>query len=71
MPRIRVHALRYLVATLMIASRVPLGVVFKPMRHSAPSVTVNIYGHLARHTAHEAVEAMAATLNAAEQARAT
>lgn len=70
LPRIRVHDLRHLAATLMIASRVPLGVVSKTMRHSTLSVTVNIYGHLARHTAHEAVEAMAATLNAAEQTRA-
>lgn len=70
LPRIRVHDLRHLAATLMIASRVPLGVVSKTMRHSTLSVTVNIYGHLARNTAHEAVEAMAATLNTAEQTRA-
>ncbi|TDD37041.1 site-specific integrase [Saccharopolyspora elongata] len=67
-PRIRVHDLRHLAATLMIASDVPLGVVSKTMRHSTLSVTVNIYGHLARHTAHQAVDAMAATLNAAQAA---
>lgn len=43
MPRIRVHDLRHLAATLMIASNVPLGVVSKTMRHSTLSVTVNIY----------------------------
>lgn len=67
-PRIRVHDLRHLAATLMIASDVPLGVVSKTMRHSTLSVTVNIYGHLARHTAHQAVDAMAQTLNAAQAA---
>lgn len=67
-PRIRVHDLRHLAATLMIASDVPLGVVSKTMRHSTLSVTVNIYGHLARHTAHQAVDAMADTLNAAQAA---
>lgn len=66
--RIRVHDLRHLAATLMIASNVPLGVVSKTMRHSTLSVTVNIYGHLARHTAHQAVDAMADTLNAAQAA---
>lgn len=66
LPRIRVHDLRHLAATLMIASDVPLGVVSKTMRHSTLSVTVNIYGHLARHTAHQAVDAIAATLNAVE-----
>ncbi|MDA3644279.1 site-specific integrase [Saccharopolyspora indica] len=62
-PRIRVHDLRHLAATLMIASNVPLGVISKTMRHSTLSVTVNIYGHLARHTAHQAVDAIATTLN--------
>lgn len=68
MPRIRVHDLRHLAATLMIASNVPLGVVSKTMRHSTLSVTVNIYGHLTRHTAHQAVNAMAHTLNTTQAA---
>lgn len=61
------HDLRHIAATLMIASNVPL-VVSKTMRHSTLLVTVNIYGHLAHHTAHQAVAAMAATLKAAQAA---
>jgi integrase len=63
LPRIRVHDLRHLAATLMIASGVPFAVVSKTMRHSTLSITVNIYGHLTRHAAHQAVDAMATTLN--------
>lgn len=67
-PRIRVHDLRHLAATLMIASNAPLGIVSKTMRHSTLSATVNIYGHLARHTAHQAENAMAHTLNTTQAA---
>ncbi|GAA4260414.1 hypothetical protein GCM10022255_088980 [Dactylosporangium darangshiense] len=44
----------------MITSGVPLAVVSKTLRHSTLSVTVNIYGHLTRQAAHDAVEATAA-----------
>jgi hypothetical protein len=43
----------------MIASEVTLGVVSKTMPHSTLWGTVNVYGHLARHTAHQAVDAVA------------
>jgi integrase len=66
LPRIRVHDLRHLAATLMITSGVPLAVVSKNLRHTTLSVTVNIYGHLTRQAAHDAVEATAAALDATD-----
>ncbi|MGC9669747.1 site-specific integrase [Planosporangium sp. 12N6] len=65
LPRIRVHDLRHAAATIMITSGVPLAVVSKTLRHSTLSVTVNIYGHLTRQAAHDAVEATATALDTA------
>ena len=66
-PRIRVHDLRHLAATIMIASGVPLAMVSKTLRHSTLSTTVDIYGHLTRQAAQEAVDATAAALDNAER----
>ncbi|HEY2765530.1 MAG TPA: site-specific integrase, partial [Pseudonocardiaceae bacterium] len=66
LPRIRVHDLRHLAATLMIASNVPLAVASKTMRHSTLSTTVNIYGHLTPQVAHQAVDAIATALDTAD-----
>jgi integrase len=66
LPRIRVHDLRHLAATLMIASNVPLAVASKTLRHSTLSTTVNLYGHLTPQVAHQAVDAIAAALATAE-----
>jgi integrase len=49
LPRIRVHDLRHLAATLMITSNVPLAIASKTLRHSTLSTTVNLYGHLWPH----------------------
>jgi site-specific recombinase XerD len=66
LPRIRVHDLRHLAATIMITSGVPLAIVSKTLRHTTPSVTVNIYGHLTHQAAQDAVDATAAALDAVE-----
>ncbi|GLI01060.1 site-specific integrase [Phytohabitans aurantiacus] len=66
-PRIRVHDLRHLAATIMIASGVPLAMVSKTLRHSTFSTTVDIYGHLTRQAAQGAVDATATALEAAER----
>jgi integrase len=65
LPRIRVHDLRHLAATIMITSGVPLASVSKVLRHTTLSTTVNIYGHLTRQAAQDAVDATAAALDAA------
>jgi integrase len=66
LPRIRVHDLRHLAATLMIGSNVPLAMASKTLRHSTLSTTVNIYGHLTPQAAHQAVDAITTALNAAD-----
>jgi len=66
LPRIRVHDLRHFAATTMLSSQVPLAMASKTMRHSTLSTTTEIYGHLLRHVAHQAVDAIAAALTAAE-----
>jgi integrase len=71
LPRVRVHDLRHLAATIMITSGVPLATVSKTLRHTTLSTTVNIYGHLTRQAAQDAVDAAAAALDAAEHKAAT
>jgi integrase len=67
LPRVRVHDLRHLAATIMIAAGVPLAMVSKTLRHSTLSTTVDLYGHLTRQAAQDAVDATAAALDHAER----
>jgi integrase len=66
LPRIRVHDLRHFAATTMLSSQVPLAITSKTMRHSTLSTTTEIYGHLLRHAAHQAVDAIDVALTTAE-----
>jgi integrase len=66
LPRIRVHDLRHFAATTMLTSQVPLAITSKTLRHSTLSTTTEIYGHLLRHAAHQAVDAIDVALTAAE-----
>jgi integrase len=68
LPRIRVHDLRHFAATTMLNSRVPLAVISRAMRHSTLSTTTEVYGHLLRHVAHDAVDVIATALNEADVA---
>ncbi|MEV7524396.1 site-specific integrase [Streptomyces sp. NPDC091371] len=67
-PRITVHDLRHLAATITITAGVPLTVVSKTLRHSTLSTTANIYSHLTRQAAREAVDTIDHTLTEAEKA---
>jgi len=70
LPRVRAHDLRHLAASF--AAGVPLPIVSKTLRHSATRITADLYAHLMRETAHQAVDTMAAVLDAAEdEARAS
>ncbi|MGP4012740.1 tyrosine-type recombinase/integrase [Streptomyces sp. 4N124] len=62
-----VHDLRHLAATLTITAGVPLTLVSKTLRHSTLSTTANIYSHLTRQAAREAVDTIEQTLTRAEQ----
>lgn len=66
-PRITVHDLRHLAATITITAGVPLTVVSKTLRHSTLSTTANIYSHLTRQAAREAVDTIDHTLTEAEK----
>jgi integrase len=59
------HDLRHLAASMMIPAGVPLAVVSKTLRHSTVAITGDIYAHLTAEVAREAVDAMAAALDAA------
>ncbi|MFJ3202247.1 tyrosine-type recombinase/integrase [Streptomyces sp. NPDC086989] len=65
-PRITVHDLRHLAATITIPAGVPLTVVSKTLPHSTLSTTANIYGHLTRQAAREAVDTIDRTLTGAQ-----
>ena len=66
LPRVRVHDLRHLAASMMIAAGVPLAIVSKTLRHSTVSITADVYSHMTAEVAREAVDAMATALDAAE-----
>ncbi len=65
LPRVRVHDLRHLAATIMITVGVPLALVSKTLRHSRTGITADLYGHLTREAATAAADALGATLDAA------
>ncbi|WP_345680803.1 site-specific integrase [Yinghuangia aomiensis] len=71
LPRITMHDLRHLAATLTIAAGVPLVVVSKTLRHSTLSTTANIYAHLTRPAARAAVVTIQRVLAQAEEHLAT
>ncbi|MCY0940515.1 tyrosine-type recombinase/integrase [Streptomyces antarcticus] len=67
-PRITVHDMRHLAATITITAGVPLTVVSKTLRHSTLSTTANIYSHLTQQAAREAVDTIDHALTEAEKA---
>lgn len=66
-PRVTVHDLRHLAATITITAGVPLTVVSKTLRHSTLSTTANLYSHLTQQAAHQAVDTIDHVLSGAEQ----
>ncbi|MEV6132668.1 tyrosine-type recombinase/integrase [Streptomyces violaceusniger] len=66
-PRISVHDLRHLAATLALTHGVELTIVSKTLRHSTISTTANIYGHLTKPAARQAVDAIAKQLDHEEK----
>jgi len=67
LPRVPLHNLRHLAATLMLGSGVPLAVASKVLRHSQVGITAYLYGHLTREVSHAAVDGLAAVLDAAAE----
>jgi integrase len=51
----------------MLSAQIPVAMASKTMRHSTLSTTTEIYGHLMRYVALQAVDAIENALNTAEQ----
>ncbi|MFF5560268.1 tyrosine-type recombinase/integrase, partial [[Kitasatospora] papulosa] len=66
-PRVTVHDLRHLAATITITAGAPLTVVSKTLRHSTLSTTANLYSHLTQQAAHQAVDTIDHVLSSAQQ----
>ncbi|MFI1338466.1 tyrosine-type recombinase/integrase [Streptomyces sp. NPDC020845] len=65
-PIITLHDLRHVAATVPITAGIPLLTVSKTLRHSTVSTTANIYSHLTRQAARDAVEAIDKALTKAD-----
>ncbi|NGY60374.1 hypothetical protein G7043_15705 [Lentzea sp. NEAU-D13] len=68
MPRIRVHDLRHFAETATLSSKIPLAMASKTLRHSTLSTTTEIYGHLLKYIALDAVKAIETALAKADAA---
>ena len=71
LPRVRLHDLRHLAATLMLAAGVPLALVSKTLRHSKVGITADLYAHLTRESALAAADSLGGVLDAAAAALAS
>ncbi|MER6398417.1 tyrosine-type recombinase/integrase [Kitasatospora sp. NPDC001603] len=69
LPRIGLHDLRHTAASIMIAENIPVAVVSKTLRHATLATTINLYGHLLKDSADEAVRALSAALDRANASR--
>ncbi|MFI9162254.1 tyrosine-type recombinase/integrase [Kitasatospora aureofaciens] len=58
--------MRHTAASIMIAAGIPLAVVSKTLRHSNLAITVDLYGHLLKDSADDAVVALASALDRAD-----
>lgn len=65
-PKIGLHDLRHTAASIMIAEDIPVAVVSKTMRHSTLAITINLYGHLLKDSADDAVKAVSTALDDAD-----
>ncbi|MFD4533730.1 MULTISPECIES: tyrosine-type recombinase/integrase [Kitasatospora] len=69
LPRIGLHDLRHTAASIMIAENIPVAVISKTLRHSTIATTINLYGHLLKDSADQAVLALAQALDRAAAGR--
>ena len=60
--KVRFHDLRHTAASLMLAAGVPVKVVSEMLRHSSPTITLNVYQHVLPSMARDAGEALSASL---------
>jgi integrase len=65
LPRLRLHDLRHLAATIKITSGVPLALESKTLRHATSGITADLYGHLAPEAALGAADSLGNALDTA------
>jgi integrase len=65
LPRVRLHDLRHLAATLMLTAGVPLALVSKTLRHATSGISADLYGHLTKEAALAAADSLGSVLDAA------
>jgi integrase len=66
-PRCTVHDLRHLALTIALTEGIDMAIVSKTARHNTISTTANIYTHLTKRAARQAVDAIAKSLDRAER----
>ncbi|MFG2918618.1 tyrosine-type recombinase/integrase [Kitasatospora sp. NPDC048298] len=66
LPRIGLHDLRHTAASIMIAEGIPIAIVSKTLRHATLATTINLYGHLFKDSADQAVKALSTALDHAD-----
>ncbi|MFJ4680306.1 tyrosine-type recombinase/integrase [Kitasatospora sp. NPDC088783] len=66
-PTIGLHDLRHTAASIMIAENVPIAVISKTLRHTTLAITINLYGHLLKDSADQAVTALSSALDQADE----
>ncbi|MEV0535127.1 tyrosine-type recombinase/integrase [Kitasatospora sp. NPDC050463] len=67
LPKIGLHDLRHTAASIMIAENVPIAVISKTLRHTTLAITINLYGHLLKDSADQAVTALSSALDQADR----
>ncbi|MFJ4678441.1 tyrosine-type recombinase/integrase [Kitasatospora sp. NPDC088783] len=67
LPTIGLHNLRHTAASIMIAENVPLAVISKTLHHTTLAITINLYGHLLKDSADQAVAALSSALDQADK----
>ncbi|MCX5078541.1 tyrosine-type recombinase/integrase [Streptomyces sp. NBC_00424] len=67
LPRCTVHDLRHLAVTTTVGEGVDITVVSKTVRHSSVATTADLYAHLTRTAARQAVDAIACALTREER----
>lgn len=68
LPRMRLHDLRHVHATLLLKAAVPVHVVAARLGHADPAITLRVYAHVLRDQASEVAQAFAALVEAAPSA---
>ncbi len=65
LPRMRLHDLRHVHATVLLLAGVPVHVVAGRLGHADPSITLRVYAHVLREAESQAADVFAEAIRAA------